>query len=87
MSSTSLVYSNRKVCAGWDGQSRRFRLFTTIDPFAYERLIHVNDVLKKRTKKKIFYFMISFQYVKMLVTTIQYVTFFYEEAKIRAIFF
>ena len=25
MSSESLVYSNRKVCAGWDGQSRRFR--------------------------------------------------------------
>ena len=32
MSSESLVYSNRKVCAGWDGQSRRFRLFSTIDP-------------------------------------------------------
>ena len=32
MSSLSLVYSNRKVCAGWDGQSRRFRLFATIDP-------------------------------------------------------
>ena len=32
MSSISLVYSNRKVYAGWDGQSRRFRLFATIDP-------------------------------------------------------
>jgi len=32
VSSISLVNSNRKVCAGWDGQSRRFRLFTTIDP-------------------------------------------------------
>jgi len=31
VSSESLVYSNRKVCAGWDGQSRRFRLFATID--------------------------------------------------------
>ena len=32
MSSESLVYSNRKVCAGWDGQSRRFRLFAIVDP-------------------------------------------------------
>ena len=31
MSSESLVYSNRKVCAGWDGQSRRFRLFAIVD--------------------------------------------------------
>ena len=32
MSSLSLIYSNRKVCARYDGQNRRFRLFTTIDP-------------------------------------------------------
>ena len=32
MSSISLVYSNRKVFAGWDGQSRRFRLFSIVDP-------------------------------------------------------
>ena len=32
MSSISLVYSNRKVCAKYDGQNRRFRSFTTIDP-------------------------------------------------------
>ena len=32
MSSESLVYSNRKVCAEWDGQSRRFRLFAIVDP-------------------------------------------------------
>ena len=32
MSSRLLVYSNRKVCAGEYGQSRKFRLFTTIDP-------------------------------------------------------
>ena len=32
MSSISLVYSNRKVCAEWDGQSRRFRLFAIVDP-------------------------------------------------------
>ena len=32
MSSISLVHNNRKVCAGWDGQSPTFRLFATIDP-------------------------------------------------------
>ena len=34
MSSGSLVYSNIKVCAKYDGQNRRFRLFTTIDPYS-----------------------------------------------------
>ena len=32
MSSLSLIYSNRKVCARYDGQNRRFRSFTTVDP-------------------------------------------------------
>ena len=32
MSSISLIDSNRKVCARYDGQNRRFRSFTTIDP-------------------------------------------------------
>ena len=32
MSSVSLIYSNSKVCARYDGQNRRFRSFTTIDP-------------------------------------------------------
>ena len=32
MSSISLVYSNRKVCARGDGQNRRFRLFSNVDP-------------------------------------------------------
>ena len=31
MSSISLVYSNRKVCARWDGLNRRFRLFSNVD--------------------------------------------------------
>ena len=32
MSSVSLIYSNSKVCARYDGQNRRFSSFTTIDP-------------------------------------------------------
>ena len=32
MSSGSLVYSNRKVCARGDGQNRRFRSFSNVDP-------------------------------------------------------
>ena len=35
MSSVSLIYSNSKVCARYDGQNRRFRSFTTIDPTTF----------------------------------------------------
>ena len=35
VSSISLIYSNRKVCARYDGQNRRFRSFTTIDPTTF----------------------------------------------------
>ena len=45
---------------------------------------HVNDVHVQKKEQKYIFSILWFQYVKTLVASIQYVIFFFEEAKIRA---
>ena len=54
MSSISLVYSNRKVCAGWDGQNRRFRSFSNVDPTTRKACKRVLFQRESRVKIKSF---------------------------------
>ena len=63
MSSISLIYSNRKVCARYDGQNRRFRLFAVVDL----TMCKVQSIKGKRKVEKVQNFEINLYMVKLLV--------------------